>query len=187
MPLGPHHFSGFLPLALLVIVGAASALSLRFRKTRIVLVALAVAYGGAAMYWNAVTVMALWKNGGVDFWSDAGAALTREVGTRAGGRPVKTVDWGPNFTLYVATTGRIDPVALSWNRSAAATVEGRSWGEEVRRGGLYVRVSPDVRHDTTSSDAFMAALRSSRKRYQRIDIRQRDGRGYAEIYDVPPS
>lgn len=193
MPLNQHHFLSYLPLFLLAGIGCFAAffspeMSRRSQATIAAAgCALAVGYFALVIYWIGFTVRALHANGGVDFWSDASRQLTAEVERRRAGRPVQVLDWGPNFTLYVESAGEIVPTSLFWNRSATYAQTGEAWSEVVRRGGLFVRISPDIAHNSMSADGFIAALRESPTQPVVVPIRQRNGRGYAEIYDLPPS
>ena len=185
MPLGPHHFLAYLPICVLVVVSAFAALP-RETGSSIVIGVIAAGYLLGVVLWDVRTVNGLRKTRGIDLWSDSIETVEREVEARANHRDPRIVSWGPNFSLYVLSDGRIDPVPLFWKRSALVADSGKSWDAEVRDGGLFVVLSNDVRDVPTTADAFRTALFCSGRRFESVIVRQRDGRGFAEIYDIPP-
>lgn len=186
MPLGPHHFLSYLYLGVLTGVACFSAIWRTGTAARALVASLVVAYIVVSLLWIGASVFALKRNGGVDYWSDAIYQVVREVEARADGRPVKAADWGPGFNLRVLLEGRVAPIDLFWSMSPAVTSRGTTWEEEVAEGGIFIATHDDIPHDPVTSHAIRRAVDSSGKDVTRILIRQRSGRGYADIYDVPP-
>ncbi|MEO8217414.1 MAG: hypothetical protein ABI718_10080 [Acidobacteriota bacterium] len=187
MPLGPHHFLAYLPIAVIAVAGWAAQFS-RGRLARSGLViGVAAIYAAGAISWDVRTVRGLRATGGVDLWSNSIDIVEREVERRARQRAPRIVSWGPNFSLYVLSHGRIEPVPLFWKRSATSGDSGKTWESEVRDGGLFVLLSDNVRDVPTTARAFRNALHCSGKQFETVVVRQHNGEGFAEIYDVPPT
>lgn len=155
--------------------------------SKAIVLAAGLAYVLASLVWISLTIDALRRNRGIGYWSDAVYRLAAEVEVRGAGRAVKVADWGPGFNLRVLLGGRVEPIDLFWHRSPVRTDRGTTWGEEVEEGGLFIATHDDIPHDPVTSHALRRAVESSGRKYTKILVRQRNGKGYADIYDLPES
>ena len=181
LPVKPHHFEAVcLPLVAVFVAGGAIAAARRSRYLRACMFGIAIAYVIAAATWLDRTAAGLRRTGGVGHWSDA----IEDVASCLLARGVKSVDvlaWGFNNNLFVLTEGRVQGNELFWRRSESPG----AWIREVKAGGFFL-----VSTHTPLSAAgrgFESALRRAGARFTSQSFRQRNGRPYADVYDVEPS
>lgn len=163
MPLGPHHFLSYLPIAVLLVASCCAGIWVTTRASKAIVVAAGLAYVLTSLVWISMTVEALRRNRGIDYWSDAIYGVAAEVESRRMGRAVKVADWGPGFNLRVLLGGRVETIELFWHQSPVRTDRGTTWDEEVKEGGLFIATHDDIPHDPVTSHALRRAVESSGK------------------------
>lgn len=174
-----HHLIALMPLAFICWVMAAQLVP------RALALAVAAVYGSLALYHYGAAINGLQRTGGVGQWSDGILQVARDVDQNHRGRLLKIMDWGLENNLYVLLDGR-----LTWRNvypdSTATLAQGRRpWAEEISEGGLYLLNGPQNRQFPLASEAFLKVLPATN--HTRKAYKQRDGRVYAELIDIPPS
>ena len=173
-----HHLVLLLPIAAVVAVLGFSVLLLRYRQAWPLAALLALAYVGAALYWQVSAVQGLNRTGGVGQWSDAVYSLADTLQDQFQGREVKVLDWGLQNNLYVITGGRV--------RSREIYPDVTDWSSQVQAGGLFLLTAAGNRFFPEASLGFLAALKRDQPESTRYEALQRQGAGYAELFDVAP-
>ena len=176
--LSEHHLIGLLPFAAVVSVLACRASDGRYRWAAL---ALAVVYGGSAVWWQFSAVQGLRRTGGVGPWSDGIYRLATYLEDKYPGREVKILDWGLQNNLFVLTDGRLH------SRELYGDGPRRPWIDEIREGGVFLLNGPEHRQFPIASEAFLKTFADSHPSSQRFSIRQRDGVSFAEVIDIQPN
>jgi len=181
-----HHLISLVPLAAIVVVLAFHEVSTRWKKARIVAIAVAVVYVASATYWNLAAARGVRETGGVNMWSDGINALKDKLILDYEGREVEILDWGLQNNLYVLSNGKIASEELFWGANEKQAGSGDSWSELIARGGVYLTNSGENMHFPTATWGFLAALTASGQPYKLIEFHQKQGRPYAELYEISP-
>jgi hypothetical protein len=182
--LGPYHFLVYFPVAAFVVLAAGRILATRWRAARILAVAIGIGYAAVALSWDVRTAIGMRQSGGSDMWSDAVFAVASTIETKYRGKTISILDWGLTNNLYVLTSAGFRPRELYWGSTAERTGLGTSWPEEISRGGIYLLNGPANAFNRAAGEAFRQAVGQSGLRYLREEFRQRNGRIYAELYEI---
>lgn len=187
LQVGEHHLVILLPLTVAVVVVACALLSSRLRAARSVSLILLAVYAVSAVWWEGASVRGLRQTGGIGIWSDAAIDLAGYLDSNLRDRPVKLLDWGFFYNTYVMTDARVRPVEIYSHSSEDLTDSGRPWMDEIRDGGVFVLSTPQNHQFPKGSVGFLRALAAAHPRLLRTHfIQQRNGAGYAQIFDIAP-
>lgn len=182
-----HHLVMLVPLAVAVVTLASALLISRFPYARTLAVVFLALYGLSAVYWEGRSVRGLKRTGGIGIWSDSSVDLARYLDSDLRDRPVKLLDWGFFYNTYVMTDARVKPHEIYSHTSEDRTEGGRPWMDEIRDGGVFVLTTPDDRQYPKGPIGFLRALALAHPRILRTHfIPQRNGTGYAQIFDIAP-
>lgn len=96
------------------------------------------------------------------------------------------LDWGLQNNLFVLSNGRIRSRELFWGASRERTGQGVAWRDEVVGGGVYVTNSTENLNFPAATHGFLDALTASGRSYRKLEFREKMGRPYAEIFEIPP-
>jgi hypothetical protein len=182
-----HHLIALVPLAAVVVVVGSAILARSSRWTPLVLVAVALAYSGCALFWQVKAIYGLHASGGVGQWSDAIFPLADHIRKRysRNGVEVKILDWGLQNNLYVLSDAAIKSREIFWDADREGSGPNRSWTTEISEGGVFLLNAAGNRNFPAASVGFLEALHQN-PRVHRSLVRQRNGRPYAEIIEIAP-
>jgi hypothetical protein len=167
LPVAEHHFVPTLPIAAAVV---ASAGSLAPRAA----MAIGLVYAALCASWHYQANTRLRATGGVGQWSDAIVDVQRQL--EKDGRPVRILDWGFQNSLFV----------LSDTRIKLREEQGSSWSEAIARGGLFLLPAGHGVFFPETYAAFHRDLALSGRATSPTVFRERSGRVFAELWDIPP-
>jgi hypothetical protein len=177
-----HHLIALLPVAAIVIACAGATLA-RNRLGAAVVICAATVYLGSAIYWQIGAVEGLARTGGIGMWSDGIYRLADGLARNYPGRAIVTPDWGLAYNVYVLSAARVRMSERYEGAGSVAETE-RLWTEAVGHGGVFVLNAPDHRYFPEPSRAFVTAARASRVSVRKFTVTQRDGREFAEVFEV---
>jgi hypothetical protein len=182
-----HHLVLLLPFATALVVLAVDDFASRWRSTRYVFAILAALYVGSALYWQVAAIRGLHRTGGVGIWSDGIIPLAQHLQTKYPNRPIKILDWGFEYNLYVLTNGVVDVREIYAGAKRDVTFQGRPWSDEITDGGVFVLNALGHHQFPLPSEGFLQAFDELRPSAQRTTIPHRDGTPYAEVIEIQPN
>jgi len=154
------------------------------RSRTVILSLLAVAYAGAAMYWQVGAIQGLRRTGGIGQWSDGINPLALYLEEKHSAKAIKILDWGLQTNLFVITDGKIRMQEIFGEATAEQSGLHRPWLEEIRDGGIFVLNGPENRMLPAASLAFLKALAQARPTLQRRIFQQRNHVPFAEVIEI---
>ncbi len=187
LPIAEHHLVMLVPIAAVMVVIAFTILREAFPWTRAPYACLFAIYVFCALYWEGAAIRGLHKSGGVGAWSDAVLETARYLDRNSRGRDVMLLDWGLQYNLYVLTVGRVKLWEIYSPQSEMVSSDGRPWIDEIRQGGVFVLNGSDNPEYPKPGAGFRNALAIGRPVLQKHTVFQRNGRTYADIYDITPN
>jgi hypothetical protein len=182
-----HHLVALIPVAAVVAVLAFQGLIERWKKATVFALAISLVYVGSALFWNVTAARGLRETGGVNMWSGAIYAVNDYLVSNYKGREIVILDWGLQNNLYVLSNAQIQSSERFWGATEQRTGSGIPWGDLISKGGVYLTNSSGIRQFPEATRGFLAALAASGQSFNRIEFHQKQGGGYAELYDIPPS
>jgi hypothetical protein len=174
-----HHLVTVVPIAV-----PAAVLGFRRiaagRRARAALVAVAGAFIALSVSWDLRGAAGVRRTGGTGPWSDAIDSVTAALRSEAPGSAARVLSWGMANNAFVLSGGAVAPVEIFRGATADRSGAGRTWREEVARGGFFLvgEASPAV-------DGFRAALASSGRPFRARTFRERGGAYYAQLIAIP--
>ncbi len=171
LPVGEHHFIATLPLVAAVCALGGSAILRRVPGSRWGVFAAGAVYGVLAVYWHGSAIAGIRATGGVGQWSDAIIDVRDYLQSKQSGKQVTILDWGLQNNLFVLADTR-----LKTREEFEKT--------DLSRGGLFLMNGPDNTHYKQPREKFLAALKASANNVRPIVFRGRDGRTFAELWDL---
>jgi 4-amino-4-deoxy-L-arabinose transferase-like glycosyltransferase len=184
LPVAEHHLVVLVPFAAVMVSVACALLQARHAWALAVSASLFVIYTASAVYWQVAAVRGLRNSGGVGVWSDAGLQLARYLDLHFQGRDVKLIDWGLEYNMYVLTDGRLNLREIYAPASEDVSFQGKPWTDEIREGGVFVLNGPENRGFPKPSAGFLRALSMTRPAMRTYNVAQRNGRTYAEVFEI---
>jgi hypothetical protein len=182
MDIAEHHLVATLPLAIATVVIACA--SVRMPALTAIIAALYVA---SAAYWQSAATVALARTGGIGPWSDATYELTNVLKRDFANKEIKILGWGFEHNLYVLSDAKLNLKELFWSATGERSGLGRSWSDEIRKGGVFLVAGPENRQSPDSSATFLAELNLHPARVLKaVNIAQRSGATYAQILEIQP-
>lgn len=178
-----HHLVTAVPVVVLAAVLGFRRIA-RSRVSRAAIASLAGVFLSLCVSWDLRSARGIAATGGIGTWSDAIEPLTATLEAEARGRPVRFLSWGLANNAFVLSGGRILPKEAFWISTESLSDQKMPWSEEVLSGGLFV-AGATMPSDAT--EGFRRALEASGRPYRKWTFRQRRGKLYAELYDVPGS
>lgn len=182
-----HHFVTLVPLAAVVVVLAFHGLIERWPRAWVLAISIALVYLGSALYWNVAAARGARRTGGINAWSDAIYDVKDHLVPNYKGRQIQILDWGLQNNLYTLSNGKIDSKEILWGATRQRSGAGVLWDDVVARGGVFLTNSGENLHFPEATEGFLEALAASRQHFTRVEFQQKQGRGYAELYDVLPA
>jgi hypothetical protein len=184
LPVAEHHFVVLVPFAVLVTVIASAEFWSRSKLGKVAVAGLLCVYVASAMQWNVAAVRGIRTTGGTGQWSDAIFKLADFVESSYAGREILILDWGLQNSLYVLSDGKIQSREL-FATDSPEDHEREVWLNRIQRGGLFLFNGSTNRHFAEPTTIFLATVRSYQPALRRHSIRERSGRVFAELFDIP--
>jgi hypothetical protein len=182
MQVAEHHLIIVVPLAVVVCVLGGAACWDRGPAARTGVCLAAAVYIVSALWWQAAAVDGLARTGGTGQWSDAVKELADQLSRRYADREIAILDWGFQNNLYVLTDAGLRTREVFGNPGSSD--RGRSWEEEVRRGGVFVLSGRNNRFFGAPVEGFLRALESSGAEAKRFQILEGGGAVFAEVIEI---
>jgi hypothetical protein len=183
MIVAEHHLIVLVPLAAIVTVLGLYNIA-HHPWGRLVVVALAVAYLGSALYWQVAAVRGIARSGGVGQWSDAVFSLAEYLQQNYPTQDIKVLDWGLEDNLFVLTDAKIHAREIYGDVTNPADPR---WAGEIRRGGIFLMNGPANRQFPAASLGFLETLAVARPAMRQFAVPQRSGVPYAVIFEIKPN
>ncbi len=171
LPVGEHHFIATLPLVAAVCALGGSAILRRVPGSRWGVFAAGAVYGVLAVYWQGSAIAGIRATGGVGQWSDAIIDVRDYLQSKQSGKQVTILDWGLQNNLFVLADTR-----LKTREEFEKT--------DLSQGRLFLMNAPENTHYKQPREKFLAALKASGSNVSPIVFRGRDGRTFAELWDL---
>ena len=184
LPVSGHHLVALVPIGALAVTLMMRRVALRWRHGKLVVAAAAIFYFGSATISNVIAIKGVRATGGVGSWSDQIGTLADHVEVQYGGRELKILDWGLQNNLYVLSNASIRSKELFWAATRERTGFDRTWHEEAAAGGVFIIRSSGNRVFPQSAEGLLAALDATRQAH-RVVFRERTGKPWAEIIEIP--
>jgi len=171
LPVAEHHFVPALPLAAAVAALGWTA------APRLVALAAAGLYTAVCLSWHYQAHAGLRATGGIGQWSSAILDVKQHLESKQAGRETRILDWGLQNSLFV----------LSDTRLRTREDFDSHWGVAVGQGGLFLTNSASGTFFPKPYGGFHRALALAGYPVEPMVFRERTGRIFAELWDLPPS
>ena len=181
-----HHLLDLVPIGVVAVVLALSALVSRWKAAKIPVLLVGVIYLALAMHWNLLAARGIRRTGGVGVWSNAIYSVNDYLRVNYPGCEVKVLDWGLGYNLVFLSNNAIHQTELFWGASTEKTGYGLSWKDEVARGGLYLTHPNGHLSFPMGTRGFQEALRESGRPFRQWEFTEQNGAPFAELFLVPP-